>query len=173
MFTRVRVALGQAFKILSEPEKEFMRLQTRTFEKCVEDYMILLLFVSIVSGILNFAYQLGKAAFFDVYMKIDVQYLNLANYASGKAMALLFFYVFAGTIGLFLISIFLRLFFRRIKYVKLFQVMFYSCSPLLTLGWLQVLLPGLFIWAIMLFWIGIRLHNKETTTMKDSISQRN
>jgi len=163
--------IKKAFAIIVQPEKEFNLLNRRTFEEVLSDYIKLLIGIGIAAGIFNFLYTLGKVLYFAIFMQTDVQYFRMINYVSGTAFSIAFFCWFAGTFILFLLSLLIKPFFKRIKHTKLLQVMMYALMPSLLFGWLTYLIPGLIVWGIILFIIGIKSLKIEEIK-KDSIQHR-
>lgn len=167
----VLTPLKRGFRVLLNPEKESKGLNGKIFEVVVKDYLLILVSVAIIAGIINFTYSLLRALYLDLFLDIDIQYVRMINYSLGNAIALSFFYVFAGTFLIFFLSMILRPFFRKIKYVDLFKVLFYALTPVLLFSWLQFNPVPLFIWSTILFLIAIRNYEKEKTN-KGSIDQR-
>ena len=126
-------------------------MKQQSFETSLRDYLYLLIVVSIIAGTLYFLISIGRAAYYDIFLDATVQYLRLLNYAAGAMMAILFFYFFAGTFLLFILSMFLLPIYKKAKYTKLLTVIFLALSPVLLFGWIPILLPGLFVWSIVLF----------------------
>ncbi len=163
--------IKRGFNILLNPNKEFKNISKIKFEEAVADYFKLLVSVAIVAGIANFIIALIKAAFLDITLNIDIQYLRMINYSIGRATSLVFFYIFAGTFILFFVSIILRIFIRKVKYVDLFRILFYSLMPLLLFGWLPFNQVPLLIWCSFLLAIALRQH-RSVKVKKGSINQR-
>jgi len=164
-------AIKRALRILSSPKEEFKDLNNRTLEAVVWDYMLLLVAVSIVAGVFNLLYTVGKAFYLDSTLNIDIQYLRMLNYSLGQSTSILFLYLFSGTFLFFFLSIILKLFLYKIKYISLLKIMFYSLTPFLIFSWFFSNPLPLAIWSIFLITIGIRNHD-EPLIKKDSIQTR-
>jgi hypothetical protein len=156
---------------LSNPEREFNQINKRSFESIVGDYMWLLVTVAIVTGLLNFLFSIVKAIYLDIFLNIDVQYWRMINYSFGRAFSLLFLYIFAGTFLIFFISILLRPFFHKIKYIDFLGLLLYSLAPLLLFAWIPFNPTPLIIWSIFLFAVGVSSY-KAVGIKKGSIQQR-
>ena len=172
MIKRIKAIIIKSFNILLKPEAEFADLHNRTFESVLNDYVILLAISAIVAGLVAFLYSVGYALYLGIFKQVNIEYWNMANYAAGSSVSLLFFYLFAGTFILFIVSIFLRIFVKKMSYVNLFNVIFYSLTPLLLFSWLRIAVVGLFIWCAFLFIEGVIIHNKAMQVKQDSIQQR-
>jgi len=107
----------------------------------------------------------------DLFLNIDINYWRMINYAFGVGASIIFFYIFAGTFLIFFISIILKPFFRKMKYVDLLRLLFYSSTPILLFAWLQFNALPLVIWSIFLFITGIKSY-KSITIKKHSIQRR-
>ncbi len=165
-------AIRQGIQVLLYPGKEFRNLNERTFESVLGDYLKLLITAGILSGIFSFLISLVKAAYFDIFMTIDIQYWRMMNYSLGRTTSTIFFYLFAGTFIFFFLSVALFPFFRNMKYVNLLRIMFYSLTPFLLFSWVPILVPSLALWSIFLFIVGVKNYRKEARIKKDSIQQR-
>jgi hypothetical protein len=164
--------IKRGLNILLRPEKEFKEINKHSFEKAVADYMKLLVSVGIVAGLLHLLFSIIKAFYLDLFLKIDIDYWRMINYTFSRSISIILFYIFAGTFLVFLISIILIPFFRKIKYVDLLRLLFYSLIPILLFAWLQFNPIPFAIWSIFLFIIGVRSY-KSTIIKKDSIKKRN
>lgn len=162
--------IKNALKILNNPETEFSQIHKRKFEDILSDYLILLVVLSITAGLVSFIFYLVKAFYLDIFLTVDVNYMRMLNYSLGRTTSLMFFYMFAGTFLVFIISLMLRLF-VHVKYVQLFSIMFYSLTPFLLFAWIPILGYSLFIWTVFLFFVGLK-HKKQFLVKKDSIKQR-
>lgn len=167
----IKKAIMQGVRILSSPKNEFDNLNKRTFEEVITDYLWLLLALAILSGIASFIFAFFNALYLNLFVDIEIQYFRMLNYTLGRAVSLLFFYIFTGTFLLFIVSLLVRPFIFKIKYIDLLKIFFYSLTPLLFFSWLMFNPAALFIWAIVLFVIGIKSH-KAVKIKKDSIQQR-
>lgn len=167
----IKPQIKQAISILKNPEKEFRDLGRRHLESLVVDYMRLLIAVAIAAGLFNFFFSLSKSAYLDIFANIDVQYLRMLNYSMGRSVSIAFFYVFSGTFLLFILSVILKPFFRRIKYTNFLGIIFYSMSPLLLFGWISSSQIPLGIWSVFLFAVGVK-SSKNLPLRKNSIQQR-
>ena len=94
------------------------------------------------------------------------------NYSLGITTALIFFYLFAGTFILFIVSLITGAFVRSVKYVDLLKIFFYALSPLLLFGWIPFLPQAHIIWSLFLFVIGVKVMKKHAKIRKTSIEHR-
>ena len=165
-------AIKDRWSFLGNPEKGYKKLTKGTFERALGEYLSLLLIAGLLSGIVTIAYAAIRALYYDVLYRVEIDYWNMLNYAVGNANGILFFYFFAGTFLLFILSMILRSFISRLKYVKLLELMFLSMSPYLLFGWIPILQPTLFVWSLVLLLIGIHVLDKEKTIPLDSVERR-
>ncbi|MFH1915772.1 MAG: hypothetical protein ABIJ21_00770 [Nanoarchaeota archaeon] len=168
----IKQRIRRHFRYIRNPESAFMESRKQSFEEQAGDYMILLLLVGVTSGLVTFVFSFFKSVYLDLFTTIGINYWRMSNYAFGKGLSLFFLFLFAGTFGVFFLSILLRPFFHRMKYTRLFALIFASLSPLLLFGWVPVPPYGFFIWAIVLFIIGARSIGKESKIEKTSLKQR-
>ena len=163
--------IKRALRILSSPKKEFEDLNKRTFESVVGDYAILLVTVAILAGLSSLIYSIARALYLDMSLDISIQYVRMINYSIGRSMSLLFFYLFAGTFLLFFLSMVLRPFLKRMKYISLLKILFYSLTPLLLFSWFLSNPLPLVIWSLFLLITGIKTYKSEHIK-KNSIKKR-
>lgn len=163
--------IKERIKLLANPEKGFKKLLENKFETSVADYLKLLGMVALLVGFYELILNVLKSAYFDVFRNLGVNYWFMLNYTAGRAISIMFLYLFSGTFMLFFLSIVLKSSSRRIKYTKLLQVIFLSLTPVLIFGWINQLVFPLIIWCIFLFFAGIRFA-KETKIAKNSIERR-
>ncbi|MFH1174210.1 MAG: hypothetical protein V1725_03700 [archaeon] len=167
MFTAIRNNLA----ILVNPDKAFAKLHKIRLEAIVRDYVILLLLCGFLAGLFSLLYGLGNAVYLRTLLNVDIQFIRMLNYLLGRLVSMVFFYLFAGTFLFFILSMLLRIFFS-IKYADLLKVLMYGMSPVLLFGWLPFSVIPLFIWALLLFIIGVRVHKHRIPITKNSIHQR-
>ena len=163
--------IKRGLNILLRPQKEFSEINNHSFETAAANYTLLLITVGIAAGVFNLLFSLIKAFFLDLFLNIDINYWRMINYAFGVGASIIFFYIFAGTFLIFFISIILKPFFRKMKYVDLLRLLFYSSTPILLFAWLQFNALPLVIWSIFLFITGIKSY-KSITIKKHSIQRR-
>ena len=121
-----------------------------------------LLATGLLAGAATLIYQFARAAYLDVFKSISVDYWNLLNYSVGTAVSIFFFYIFAGTFLMFIISLLIKLFARGIRYTRLLGIIMYSLSPLLVFSWIkESLFPALLVWSLFLLVKGIGLAKKD------------
>jgi hypothetical protein len=164
--------IKNALKVLSNPETEFINIRKKKFESVLGDYLVLLITAAIVSGIVSFLFFIGKAAYLDFFKTVDIQYMRMLNYSLGRSTSLIFFYLFAGTFLIFILSIIIRLFAPKVKYTKVLSIIFLSLSPLLLFSWIPVFAAALGIWCLFLLVVGLRTEKSSKMIKKDSIEQR-
>ena len=171
MKNSIKNLIKKGIIVLKNPAEEFKLLEKKQLEEVVGNYLILLLLLSLVAALFNFVFVLGKVAYFTITSKIDVDYLLMLNYDLAESLAIASSYILSGTFLMFFISIILKVFFRRIKYTDLLKIMLYSAYPLLLFCWMPILAFSLLIWAVFLFFVGVKLH-KSSRILSGSISQR-
>ncbi len=170
----LRMITGQVKKgirILSNPKEEFENLNSRSFESVVWDYAVLLLAAAIIAGAFSLIYALARAFYLDLSLNITIQYIRMINYSIGRSTSLIFLYLFAGTFLLFFLSMALKLFFRRIRYISLLKILIYSMTPLIFFSWFLPNPLPLGIWSLFLLAVGVKSH-KPLEIKKDSIQKR-
>ena len=69
--------------LLINPEKEYAKRQKESPETAVADYFKLLILVGLVGAIFNFLFGILRAAYYDIFLRVDVKYLRLVNYLGG------------------------------------------------------------------------------------------
>lgn len=154
---RLGRAIRQAGLVLQNPEREFRRIPARTFEAIVVDYVLLLLASSAAAFVVSLAYSVLRAAYLDLFKVVDIHYWRMLNFATGTAVSLFFFTVFAGTFLVFFLSLLIRPFGRGLKYTRQLSVLLYALSPLLLFSWIPAFHAGLFLWGGVLLAVGLRL----------------
>lgn len=145
------------FHFLEEPKAAF---KPRPFDPLLVEYLKLLITASLGAAILSMFLSITKAAYFDVFFQADVAYWRLLNYALGQATAIVFLMLFIGTFGMFALSLILQPF-LKVKYMHLLQLLLVAAAPVVLFGWLYMLIPGLLLWALVLFVIGRRTSFRE------------
>lgn len=168
----IKKAALNHIRILLEPKKEFSRLKKRTLETIVGDYFIMLLSVSALSGLFNFCMVFINAFYLDFFLNAEANYWAISNYFFGKAISIVFLYLFVGSFIIFCISMILRLFVKGMKYTELLKVIMCSASPLLLLSWIPQSFLILTVWSIALFILGVRIQKGSRKIAKDSILYR-
>ena len=161
----IKKQIKKAIEIITKPKDEFVNLRDRSLENVLGDYLKLALACGIAASIFDFLISIGKSVFYDIVRNVDIEYFRMMNYASGKSVAIIFLYLFSATFFMFILSIILYPFFRKMKYVEFLKILFYSFSPVLLFSWITPAIPGLVIWAIILFIQGIR--NEFSTKVKE------
>lgn len=171
MFKAVKELVKRGIRLLVNPEKEFRELEKETLETAVANYLKLLIVTGTVAGASIFLFNFARALYYQLSLRVDVQYLRLLNYSATILSTTIFFYAVIGTFGIFFLSYLLRLFIRSIKYTVLVKLMLYSLTPILLFGWIPTLVLSLIIWSIFLFVLGL-ISQKSSIVPKDSIEQR-
>jgi hypothetical protein len=166
-------AVGQAFRVLSNPETEFTGLCKRTLEDVIEDYIKMLLAAGVLAGMMNFIYQFLMAGYLSLFKGIKINYWNLANYSAGTSLSIFFFYLFAGTFLLFVLTVILKILVRRIRYTSLVSITIYSLTPIIVFGWLILTLSAvLLIWSAFLLVNGVAVVRRvEEEKLRESRKQ--
>jgi hypothetical protein len=168
----LKKSITQALRTLSNPNEEFHKLSQREFEIVLGEYLILLISLAVLSGIVSFIYYLIKAFYLQLLYTIDIQYVRMMNYSLGRSTSLMFFYLFLGTFIIFIISMVLLPFLRKIKYISILKLLFYSVSPFLLFGWIPIFSLPLLLWSIFLFIVGVKQSKMQISVSKDSINNR-
>ena len=164
--------IKKRFSVLMRPEQAFRDIRNATLEQSVAEYVKLLFFLGVLTGVYIFITNFARVVYFNIFNGLDVNYLFMLNYLMGKVTATIFFYLFAGTFILFFISILLKIILRRIKYTDMLQIIFISLTPVLLFGWITEAVVALFIWCIVLLWFGVKTY-KTKKIPKRSIYNRN
>lgn len=159
------------FKLIGNPKEYFLDFDKDTFEKQLSDYLKLLILTGILAGISITIFNTIRGFYFLYVDKINVDIWRMLNYSVGNGVAVVFFALFCGTILLFVIATILRPFLKKLKFIKILQLMMYSLSPLLLFGWIPALSLSLLIWCVFIFCIGYK-NIKLEHVKKDSIKQR-
>lgn len=159
------------FRVVSNPEKEFGNLPRTSLEDVVACYMSLLILTALAAGIASSLLIFSQTLYFDIFFKSDVHYSEVANYSLVRGTSLVFMYLFLGTFLVFLITIILKQFFRKIRYTDFLKITCYSLSPMLLFGWAPFSIVSMLLWSIILLVLGIRMHRAKPVK-KDSITNR-
>lgn len=167
----LRKNIKKGLRILANPEKCFKELPKVTLEEAMGYYVLMLIAAAVAAGLFNFVFYIAKATYFRTFLNVDVNYARLVNYSIGISTSLIFFYAFAGTFLLFIISIALKAIFKRIKYIELVKILLYSSTPLLLFSWIPYSQIAMSVWSIFLFITGSRLY-REMKISKDSTRHR-
>ena len=161
-------AVSQGFRTLFNPQKEFEALRNRTFEDVIEDYILLLLVAGVVAGIMSLISRFIYSGYLSIFKGMSIDYWRLLNYTVGNSVSMFFFYLFAGTFLIFIITMIARIFMKGIKLTRLLSLMLYVITPLLFFGWIvpSMFLP-LIIWSLFLLATGLRvIHEAERSNQK-------
>lgn len=161
----LKTAINKAFMIVRNPEREFINLEKRTFEKVLEDFAKLVLLSGLFAGIANFIYSLLNALYLQIFKNVSIEYMRLVNYSLGVSTSTFFFYLFAGSILMFVISLLIKTIFYRwtagMKLTQLLSIVFYASSPVLLFGWISSKLAiALLVWTAVLIATGIIIKNE-------------
>ena len=143
-----RISWG--ISILKNPEKEFSALPKKELDQVIANYLVLLLYSGFIAGIFSFFFSLGRAIYFDTILRAETEYGGVLNYSIGIAISIFFFYIFAGTVIFFCLSLIIKRIYNK-PYVEILKMMAYSSVPLLFFGWVPGAAIPLLIWAIFLF----------------------
>ena len=171
VFEMIKKHIKFGINILSNPEQGFKEAEKRTFEETVNYYIWLLVAVSIAAGLFDFLYSLIKVEYFNLFFEVEINYWRMINYQMGRSTSIIFFYIFAGTFLLFIVSVVLMLFLLKMKYVDLLKVLLYSATPMLFFSWIPYSPIPLIIWSMFLFLNGVKAKRRHHVK-KDSIKYR-
>ena len=137
-------------------------MDKRSFEDILEDYIKLVLLSGILAGITNFLIIIAKALYLKIFKNIVIDTYKLLNYSTGTATNIVFLYIFLGTVIVALLSLVVKLFARKLKYVKTVSILLYSLTPVIFFGWVNGLASlALLIWSIFLLYVGITTLNSK------------
>lgn len=164
--------IKNSFKIIINPNVEFDSLFKKSFETVLKNYLYLIIFAGILSGLTIFLLSFGKAIYYSFFMKIDINYINMLNYNYGRFISTVFFYLFAGTFLIAIIGLIIKPFTKGIKFTNVLKIIFYSLTPLILFSWIQILTPGLIVWSLSLLIIGLKKFKEKEKIKKSSIEQR-
>lgn len=168
----IKNLVKKRLSILSNPEREFKRLSNTSFESTLSDYFSNLILLGLLAGVANLMFGIVKVLYLDIFVNTDVQYLRVVNYSLGTSTSIVLSYLFVGTFVVFILSILTRPFLPKIKYTSQLQIMICSLTPFLLFGWILYFVPGLIVWSLLLFTIGIKSYKHNYKTKKGSIHQR-
>ncbi|MBI3026847.1 hypothetical protein HYY70_01930 [Candidatus Woesearchaeota archaeon] len=163
--------IRKGLSVISNPDKAFIELKQLTLEDVAGYYIVLLVLASVAAGVANFLFSLGKAFYLEMFFNTEIKYGRMINYSIGSSTALIFFYMFAGTFFIFLISAILSSLIRKMRYIDLLKILLYSLTPVLLFGWTPLTPFPLMIWSIFLLINGIKSY-RASSVRKGSISQR-
>ena len=164
--------LRRAFWILTAPNEAVSLFKKKTFEQSLGNYLNLMLSMGFLAGILSLIYDLLRSVYVNIVLTVNIDYWRLINYSLGKSVAIFFFYLFAGTIFFFIISLILNPFFRKLKYTRLLELMMFAVTPLLLFGWFPKAIIPLVIWSIFLFVTCYKNQDSSKHVKKGTILQR-
>lgn len=164
-------SIKRGISILVNPKEEFDKLNTKTLESVVGDYITLLVTVAIVAGISKLIFSISNAVYLDATLDVSIQYSRMINYSIGRSTSLLFFYLFAGTFFVAFLGFLMNLFIHKIKYTSLLKILMYSLTPFLLFSWFMMNPLPLGIWSIFLIVTGISAF-KDEKVKYDSIRKR-
>jgi len=168
---KIKNVIKDGLVLLKNPEQGFKELAKKSLEKVVGDYLTILLLLSIAAAALNIIISLLRAIYFNIFRKLEVDYMVLLNYTFTESFALVFSYVLVGTFILFIVSIVAKIFCKKLKYTEFLKITLYSAYPILLFCWVPIFLISLLAWSIFLFFIGLHLH-KAGEIKSTSIRQR-
>jgi len=164
--------LKKRWNFLFNPKDGFKEFLKLSFEESLYEYLLLILFVGLLSAIFIFILNISKAIYINFIYNVDIHFLNMINYTLGKASGIIFFYFFAGTFLLFILSMIIHRFFKDIRYVRLLQIFFISLTPVLIFGWIPWLSYTLLVWSLFLFIEGIKFEKQHKKIKNTSIDNR-
>jgi len=167
----IRDVLKNRIVLLREPSAGVKREMARDFEGSLYEYLIFLIAIGILAAVVSFIASVAKSVYYDVFYSADIQYMNMLNYAVGRANGLLFFYLFAGTFMLFAVSLLLH-WFVKARYVRLLQLIFASLTPVLLFGFLPSLALAFLAWSLVILLSNVSLARETGNAKRGSIKQR-
>ncbi|HYD03055.1 MAG TPA: YIP1 family protein [Alphaproteobacteria bacterium] len=148
--------ISNGLRLLASPKEEYAKMEKRTFESVLEDYIKLLLLSGLLASVASFVITIARAAYLNLFKNITVDYYKLANYSLGTSTNIFFLYLFCGTALVALITFFVKIFAGNLKYVKAVSVVLYALTPVLFFGWINGIASlTLLLWTIFLIYVGI------------------
>jgi len=139
------------FNFLTNPSTSYKRVIKGTLEEFLGDYMKMLLMVGVLGGLAVVIWQFIYAGYLSVFKGVSINFLRLANYYSGIAVGTFFFWLFAGTVIMFLAVIIIRIFIHE-KIAQGVMRLCFSLAPVFVFGWINIrLVPALIIWTIVIY----------------------
>src|SRR3989344_7633616 len=169
-YSELKSSINKGFRRLSNPEAELSK-KKGSFEDDARTYLTLLSACAILAVAVTFFFGFGRAVFLSIFLNASIEYPSMLNYLVSKIVAVIFFYLFAGTFLLFLFGVIIDLF-AKMKYVDLFRVIFFSATPILLFGWLPIFAFHLLIWSGFLFIKVIQYSRGKKSSKKGSINER-
>ena len=163
-------AFKQKFQLLLDPKKGLEEESKKTFEKALNEYLLHLVLLGVGVGVFIFLFNLAKSVYYDI-IGASINYLYMLNFLLGNVTSVVFFYYFSGIFLLFGLSLVLSPFLKNMKLTKVLHLLFVALTPVLLFGFIPVLVPALFVWAVVLFIAGKPYFVKKKHG-KDSIHQR-
>ncbi|NTV23264.1 MAG: hypothetical protein HGA85_02725 [Nanoarchaeota archaeon] len=139
---------------LKNPKTGLSKLETKSLDTILGNYLTVLLLSSIVAGLSTFILGISKSAYYHYVLKAKVDIAAAVNYSAGISISLFFFYLFLGTVIVFILSILLGMILRK-PLVYCLRLLMLSMSPFLLFGWLPLVGYSLVIWVLYLVAIGI------------------
>ncbi len=144
------------FRVLSNPDEGFRRLEKRSLEDVVSDYILILLLSSALGFLATVILSVIRAVYYQLFYHADIFYWNMLNYAFGIGLALFYIYLFLGTFGVFILTLVMRAFARKMRYVRLIKIVLLSTAPILLFGWIPLSQFPLFVWMLFLLVKGMK-----------------
>jgi len=160
------------WNVLHDPKEAYAAVTKRAFEPLLIEYLTLLIGAAVLAGAYIFLETMLKAGFYDLFLDVNIQYVRLANYAMGGVTSISFFFLFAGTFFLFILSMILRAFYHKVRYVDLLKGLFLALTPTLFFGWIIWIGPAVLIWSIVLFLTGMPVLVKAKQQQHGTIRER-
>jgi len=81
MLGRLGKEFGLRFQLLLNPNKGYSGYKNISFETCIYNYLLMLLFCSILAGLIIFLYQVLYSAYLDLFLKADIDWPLLCRKA--------------------------------------------------------------------------------------------
>jgi len=135
---------------LKDPASFFKRKEKQSLDELLGTYLPLLIVESLLAGLFMFLLNFIKTVIYGFFYKAEINYLGALNYSFGFAASAFFLYLFIGTFGIFFIIAIISQFSKR-RLVDMIKKTIICMSPVILFGWITILLPGLIIWTIFLY----------------------
>jgi len=153
MINRIKKSISFAFGILRNPENEFKELKKKSIDSVLSDYIVLLLSAGVLGGFANLLFMLIRTFYYDFILNANINYFGILNYSLGISMSILFFFIFAGTALMFILSYIVNIFLKG-KFVDSVKLIMYSAVPLMMFGWIPLIGYGNVVWSFYLLYNG-------------------
>jgi len=152
----LKQAVRRGFSLLANSGRELAKLEKRSLESILEDYILLLLASGFLAGLMSLIVLILTAIYYRLTAQISVNYLHLLNFGLTVAAGTFFLYLFIGTFFVGLLALLLRPF-LRLRLVMMVKLLCVALTPVLLFGWVaQRAVLVLLFWSLFLLILGRR-----------------